>query len=784
MSEKRPLTIGEAFFRPAVVLMNHLKYRKKLALGGIIAAVIIFLLAFQLGTVVRGIIAFSDKELVGVRYIVPLNNLMERIQSYRNTETINAFSENKIDKSKIESMQDGVDRLFQNMNDLNDRIGSVLNVKEQWETILNKWQKIKINMRELPSGNIQNYDDILQDIRNLIVTACDNSNLTLDPDIDSYYLMDSVCTKFPSFSAESTLLGDLGYQALSKKNLSEEEKNQLAVFSILMNNFNKEAIKNNIEKVIRHNRSLENRFYLLRQTFLLQANSVVDLLNRSVLSGSFHVDSNAFQDKFAELDNTTSKLYEVSSSTLKELVQSRVDELKWKLHRGMVVTISCFFLLIYLFAGIYISIIRSVHDLVRGATRLSEGDMSTETKLETKDELAKVAESFNTMREILSKVINELQMVVTSVMQGDFSRRINLSDKKGFAEKLSVSINQLNDTLQDSIQEVVRVLDALSKGDLTVKILKDYQGIFMDLKSYTNTTVESLQKLITNIKIAAQTINQASNEIVLGNNDLAKRAEQQAAFLEETAASIEQLTAAVKHNTENAKQANQLAQSASDVAMKGGAMVSEVVNTMTEINESSKKVADIIGVIDGIASQTNILALNAAVEAARAGEQGKGFAVVAMEVRNLAQRSSAAAKEIKELIGHSVESVESGTILVDHAGNTMQDIVKSIKHVSEIMAEITAASIEQSSGIEQVNQAISQMDKVIQQNTSLAEEVVSSAESMEQQASHMDKLVNVFKLENGEGKETRFIYSSPSSKDAPKILTRKDNMKKNDWQEF
>jgi methyl-accepting chemotaxis protein len=259
---------------------------------------------------------------------------------------------------------------------------------------------------------------------------------------------------------------------------------------------------------------------------------------------------------------------------------------------------------------------------------------------------------------------------------------------------------------------------------------------------------DSLRNVVSQVQVGTNTIATASNEIAAGNMDLSQRTEEQASSLEETASSMEELTSTVRQNAENAKQANQLAQAASDVAERGGAIVGQVVDTMGSIDASARKIVDIIGVIDGIAFQTNILALNAAVEAARAGEQGRGFAVVASEVRNLAQRSAGAAKEIKELIGNSVEQVDIGAKLVQQAGSTMNDVVASVRRVTDIMGEITSASSEQSIGIDQVNTAITQMDEVTQQNAALVEQSAAAAASMQEQAARLAEVASSFKLGN------------------------------------
>ncbi|MDR0182910.1 methyl-accepting chemotaxis protein [Lysobacter arvi] len=395
--------------------------------------------------------------------------------------------------------------------------------------------------------------------------------------------------------------------------------------------------------------------------------------------------------------------------------------------------------------GLVASHIESIQRALKIMERYAIGDLSQDMD-RLPGEKAVLTRTMDSVKANLRAINGEIQRLAAAAADGDFTARGDASRFDHDFRTMVDTLNRLMATADENLSALSSLLRGLANGDLETRMRGDFHGVFARMSRDANETVERLAQIVGGIRDGSDAIGSAASEIAAGNDDLSRRTESQAASLEETASSMEELTSTVRQNADSARQANELARQAAQVASEGGAVVGRVVRTMGAISESSSRIGDIIAVIDGIAFQTNILALNAAVEAARAGEQGRGFAVVASEVRSLAQRSANAAKEIKQLITDSVVEVQQGTQLVDQAGRTMEGIVASVRKVSDIIADISAASQEQTAGIEQVNGAITQMDESTQQNAALVEQSAAAARSLEQHAAQLVDAVAVFRL--------------------------------------
>jgi methyl-accepting chemotaxis protein len=528
----------------------------------------------------------------------------------------------------------------------------------QWRAVKGLWTPLAANVAQASFSGQQSFaqhTDVIMRLLKINELLVDHFGLSLDPEADSYYLINAAFLQSPMLMETLGRMRGKGSGVLTMKNPSLDDR---AVLMGMVDSANERyaAVENALQKATAVNPAIKAKLDGPLQASLSAGKQVIQLTQENILKAEqLTFGASDYFARLTDAINAQISLFDAAVSALEVILDARQSEL-------------------------------------------------THTK-------------YTLIGTIL------LMALLTGIVVYFIARSITLP-----------------------LVEAVGVAQRVASGDLTANIVITSNNEFGQLLQALKNMNDSLVRIVGEVRTGTDSMATASNQIAAGNMDLSSRTEQQASSLEETASSMEELTSTVKQNADNARQANQLAISASAMAGKGGAVVSQVVDTMTSINASSKKIVDIISVIDGIAFQTNILALNAAVEAARAGEQGRGFAVVASEVRSLAQRSAAAAKEIKTLISDSVEKVDTGAKLVDQAGATMQEIVESVKRVTDIMGEISAASDEQRAGIEQVNQAITQMDTVTQQNAALVEEAAAASEAMQDQAAKLAQAVSVLKL--------------------------------------
>ncbi|MFZ6876489.1 methyl-accepting chemotaxis protein [Undibacterium sp. Di27W] len=644
------------FLRPAIALMQRLRLFPKFLIVAVLFSVPAILITGLLIHELNKSISFSQSERLGVQQLQAAQELLKLTQRHRALRHL-ALAGNAPAKEEASKVQQEISSKISAFDKL-QKTQLEMGLDASFTTIRQSWESI---VQKLPaSKNKESYIDhssLIAQLYKLNTQIADRSHLTLDPEVDTYYLINLFAKNLPEIADGISDIAARGASYIDT-GLLEANEDLLISSDVMLAKRDISRIPALLEAMYRANPGFKTKLdaqqaVLASNLAFLERtkNEVLNTLNQT--SGTEFLKAGiASVDGWYAYANATGALL---GASLEERLQRDI------LHRNMLIAVISFILIVaaYLLAGFYVSFSGEVQELSEAVQRVAAGDLSTRISSHGKDEIAQLLNAF---------------------------------------EEMSLG----------------------------------------------------LASLVANIRSGTETIATASQEIAHGNADLSTRTEQQAGSLEETSASMQELTNAVKQNAIGAEQANGNALSASDIAREGGVAVERVIDTMRAIEQSSKKINDIIGVIDGIAFQTNILALNAAVEAARAGEQGRGFAVVASEVRNLAQRSAGAAKEIKQLITASVEQVNVGSKQVQAAGATMEQIVSSIQSVTDAMEEITTASAEQRSGIENVNEALSQMDDITQQNAALVEQAAAAAESMRDQAVRLSQAVAVFKIHDVE----------------------------------
>jgi methyl-accepting chemotaxis protein len=677
--------------------MNRLRFPIKLALIGVLFVLPFGMVMYFFQREINSGIAFVTLERKGVAYNLPLTHLMRATLLHQRAACNLAAHIGTLDE--VTQSQQAVEQATAEVEGVEKKYGADLKATAEWDKLKTKWASLRdtVASTQTPDKVLDAHTDYLNDLNTLITDVGNNSNLILDPDVDSYYTMDTVLTQVPAVAMNVGKAADLAATIAQRHAITPEEKTSLTVLTGQITT-PLGTVSSDLQQAAKAHTGVQTELAPVTDPYVSATNGLVDTLNKRLLAGAVTIDPGEVS-RAGDASLTAGFVYhEAGLKVLDRLLAKRQSTLVTRQTNVIVGSAVFLFLAAYCFIGFYISTMSGVKEMMGATRKIMQGDFHGEVRLQLRDEIGRMAQDLLSELAVMPNTLHHLSEAIQRVSEGDLTVEVTVRDDK--------------DLLSAACQKMIA----------------------------------KLRHLIGETLLATDSIATTSSEVAAGNLDLSQRTEEQAASLEEAAASMEEMTSTIQQNADNTRSANQLAQQARAVAENGGSVVNQAIGSMEQISSTSKRIADIITVIDEIAFQTNLLALNAAVEAARVGEQGRGFAVVAAEVRSLAGRSATAAKEIKALVQESVTQVEAGCEQVNLSGKTLHEILTAVKKVSDIVSEISAANQEQSTGIEQVNRAIMQMDQITQQNAALVEESSAASEAMSRQARDLSTLVQQFKI--------------------------------------
>lgn len=893
-------------------LLRNFNLSYKLGMAFIAFAIPLVLTVYFLMSSAFEKIDFTAKEAQGLSLIPPSVTLLQKMAIHRGSSAAYLNGNEELGK-KLPGLAKSVGEAFTH---LDEAIASqeAIDVKHEYNSLKDKWESLHSQNEGLSAKeSLAKHNEIVDGITGLIIHIADISNLTLDPEIDSFYLMAAVVIDLPEMANSLGIARAVGASVLSKKRLNKESTNTLIAKTVSVE-YHLGNIINGRDAIFKANADLKAENGALYEHSINAVNVSLELLHQEVLDA--RKLSYSPVEYFEKMTIAIDDIYQLNSLLTKELnvlLENRINNEQTALY------VELLFIIVFIIIGIFLaySITRNavlkLDETIKVFEHIGNGNLDNDLSNNDSDEFGEVFNALDQMQVTLKEkgesvgrltsavegmttnimmadlkgnivyanpaVLNmlrrrevalksalpaystdtlvganfdtfhknpahqqnllgneanlpfdteitiagltfqliaialkdedgnhigtavqwldlteekdaqgQVEQLITDAIAGQLESRINTKEYTGFMKTLGDNINNLMNAIVEPLSDAIEVAQSLADGDLSKSMAGQYGGEFLALAKAMNGSIGNLSNMVDEIRHASTNVFDSAREIASGNNELSHRTESQASSLEETASAMEELTSTVQQNAENTTEASKLSNSVMEKASNGGSVVQSAITAMSDINKSSKKIADIISVIDEIAFQTNLLALNAAVEAARAGEQGRGFAVVAAEVRNLAQRSAGAAKEIKGLINDSVDAVGQGTKLVDETGQTFSELVTAIEDVSKMISDIDSAGKEQSAGIGEVSAAVSQMDEMTQQNAALVEEAAASSKSMEEQSQAL--LDQVAYFNNGEAEETlkkpkaKTTVEKSQSTTARKKSARPATQSDDDWEEF